>query len=353
MQPVVLRQRQRGLGVTALRPRARAVMLVALTLLSAYGYTALRHGAMAADGNPPEPTDPVGRFAFVTNQGSETVSVVDLGAASVVVSIPVPGKPAGVALSPDRRRVYVSVPEAKDIAVIDAEKREVVGRVPVGSGPLGIAVNPRSGEVLVADWYEHKLYVLDAAAKGIVGEVSVGKSPSGIAVTPDGSLIVTADRDSNQVSIIDAATRTVLGVVPVGERPFGVTIDAGGQLAYTANVGSDDVSVVHLARRAVIATYPVGRRPYAVALAGRLAFVTDQYGGTVTVIDTETGTKRKVIEACDHPEGIAATRQGGEIYVACWMDNVLARIDTQTLTVSGKIAVGDGPRAFGAFLAEP
>jgi YVTN family beta-propeller protein len=52
----------------------------------------------------------------------------------------------------------------------------------------------------------------------------------------------------------------------------------------------------------------------------------------------------------DYPEGIAATADGSAIYVACWADNTLVRIDAATLAVTGKADVGDGPRAFGKFL---
>ena len=49
-------------------------------------------------------------FAYVTNQGSDTVSVVDTDTASVVETVPVGAKPAGVAVAPDGRRIYVSNP---------------------------------------------------------------------------------------------------------------------------------------------------------------------------------------------------------------------------------------------------
>ena len=52
----------------------------------------------------------------------------------------------------------------------------------------------------------------------------------------------------------------------------------------------------------------------------------------------------------DHPEGIAVDPAGANLYVACWFDNVLTRIDAAKLEVTGEAAVGDGPRAFGTFL---
>lgn len=101
----------------------------------------------------------------------------------------------------------------------------------------------------------------------------------------------------------------------------------------------------------VIGHVPVGRRPYAVGLTKTcFGFSTDQYGGTITVFDLATLKPVKTIEACDHPEGIALDTTRNTIYVACWFDNVLLTLDPEKLVVTGKIAVGDGPRAFGEFL---
>src|SRR5262249_51708673 len=120
--------------------------------------------------------------------------------------------------------------------------------------------------------------------------------------------------------------------------------------AYTANVATDDVSVIDIPSAKVIATVKVGRRPYAVALAGGRAFVTNQYAGTVSVFDLATFAPLATIAVGGHPEGIAADPAGTYVYVACWFDNVLQRIDVAKLAVAGEAAVGDGPRAFGLFL---
>ena len=44
--------------------------------------------------------------AYVTKQSSDDVSVVDLTSMRVVATIPIGGKPAGVAVPPDGRHAY-------------------------------------------------------------------------------------------------------------------------------------------------------------------------------------------------------------------------------------------------------
>lgn len=106
-----------------------------------------------------------------------------------------------------------------------------------------------------------------------------------------------------------------------------------------------------LARRVRRATIAVGERPYAVAFAGGRAFVTNQYAGTVSVIDLATWERVADVPTGEYPEGVAASDDGASVYVANWFDNSLVRIDAATLQVVGEARTGDGPRAFGQFIA--
>ena len=290
------------------------------------------------------------REAIVTNQPADSLSVVDLDTMKSVAEIKIGGKPAGIALSPDKKTAYITAPEAKELIEVDATSRTVKRRLALTGGPLGIAAHPSRAEVYVADWYEHKIAVIDAEKLTVAAEIPVGQSPSGLAVTPDGALLLSADRDSNEVSFIDLASRKRLGGLAVGERPFGITIDSTGARAYTANVASDDVSVIDIAARKVVGTVKAGHKPYAVALAKGKGFVTGQYSGTVEVFDATSLAPVATIEACDHPEGIEADGKGETVYVACWGDNIMLKIDAGSLKITGKADVGDGPRAFGKFL---
>ncbi len=290
------------------------------------------------------------RFAYVTNQGGETVTVVDLDTLKSTAEIKVPGKPAGIATSKVSPLVFVTAPDAHDVVVIDTQSNAVVRRIAVGGGPVGIAVHPITDLLFVADWYSNRLSVVNPVTGSIVRQIEVGQSPSGVAITADGTVVVTADRDSNAVSVIDSGAQTRVATIAVGARPFGITVSPNGERAYTANVGSDTVSVIDLKTRSVIATVPVGHRPYAVALSPTHGFVTDQYGGTVSVFNLETNISEQAVDACDHPEGIAYDASRDAVFVACWFDNTIIRINPNTRKLTSTVTVGDGPRAFGDFL---
>ncbi|NDW06895.1 beta-propeller fold lactonase family protein [Jiella sp. 40Bstr34] len=268
----------------------------------------------------------------------------------VEATISIPGKPAGIAVSRDGRRAYVSQPDSRQIAIVDTVSRKLIGEVDVGGGPLGIAVHPSGSPVYVADWYSHSLLLVDPEKRAVVGSFETGQSPSGVVVSASGEVVVTADRDSNQISFFAAKTGAVIARVPVGERPFGVSFSPDGARVYAANVGSNSVSVVDARGHFVIRTVPVGSHPYDAVETMDKVFVTDQYGGTVTVFDPASGERIDQLDCCDYPEGIAPGTDGAHVYVANWFANTLVKLDATSLKEVGSVDVPDGPRAFGAFV---
>ncbi|MFT5395818.1 MAG: YVTN family beta-propeller protein, partial [Gammaproteobacteria bacterium] len=68
-------------------------------------------------------------YAYITNQGSDSVSVIDTHSNKVIKTIKVGSKPAGVVVSNDSKRVYISNPESHDVSVIDTESLSVIKTV--------------------------------------------------------------------------------------------------------------------------------------------------------------------------------------------------------------------------------
>ncbi len=156
-------------------------------------------------------------FAYVTNQGSHDVTVVDLATRRAVATVPVAPAPAGVVAVGATGRVCVAHAEAKAIGVVDMRSQRVVETIEPGFGPLGIDATRDGRRVVATDWAGNRVVVIDVAYPARpVAPIPVGRYPAGIVVHPDGRTAFVAERDDDHVAVVDLDARRVRARVRVG-----------------------------------------------------------------------------------------------------------------------------------------
>src|SRR2546425_1822382 len=160
-------------------------------------------------------------FAYVTNEGSNTVSVIDTSTNTVVATIPVGVFPIGVAITPDRTRAYVANAGSANVSVIDTATNTVFKTIAVGSRPLGVAITPNGARAYVANSGSNNVSVINTENNTVVKTIPVADTPDGVGITADGARAYVTNSHSNNVSVIDTKTNTVVHVIPVGVRPLG------------------------------------------------------------------------------------------------------------------------------------
>ena len=305
-------------------------------------------------------------FAYITNQGSHDVSVIDLATQQVVALVPVGRSPAGVVAASRTGRVFVSNPDSKTISVIDMRAQQVVATLAAGDGPVGIDASADGTRVYAADWFANRLLVFDgratAATSGVadnqlpLASIAVGKAPAGVAASDRAGMVFVAERDDDSVALVDTGAGRVRLRTRVGSHPFALLFDAPRQRLYALNVLSDDVSVLNTAdpaRLDLIATVKVGKAPYGAALAanGSLLYVTNQHDDSVSVIDAASLTVLRTLPGFGYPEGVAA--HGERVYVVNWMNDEVSVLDARTGHAVATVATGKNSRGFGAFIGAP
>jgi len=77
-------------------------------------------------------------LAYVPNEGSASISVIDTSTDKVVSTLKFGQKPRGIAVSPDGKRLYISDQTANALVVVDVERRAEAARVPLGDSPEAI-----------------------------------------------------------------------------------------------------------------------------------------------------------------------------------------------------------------------
>src|SRR5690242_17508598 len=117
-------------------------------------------------------------MAYVANEKSGTVSVVDTAADKVVAEIATGGKPRGMALSPDGQRLYVSEQSKNALLVVDTSTREVLQEIELGQSPEGIDISPDGRLLAAASEATNAVLLVDTAAGRIAAAINTsGKNP--------------------------------------------------------------------------------------------------------------------------------------------------------------------------------
>src|ERR1035438_3795977 len=89
------------------------------------------------------------QFAYITNSGSNNVSVINTATNTVTATVNVGSGPFGVAVNPAGTFVYVTNETSNNVSVINTATNTVTATVNVGLGPYGVAVNPAGTFVYV------------------------------------------------------------------------------------------------------------------------------------------------------------------------------------------------------------
>ncbi len=293
----------------------------------------------------------------MTNEGSNNVSVIDTTTENVTATVNANGfnYPYGVAVKPDRTKVYVANSAYPGtVSVIDTATENITTSVPVERQPYGVAVTPDGTKAYVTNEGSNNISVIDTATENVTAKVSIGNEPYGVAVTPDGTKVYVTNEGSNTISIIDTATDTVTATVNANgfNYPYGVAVSPDGTKVYVANSNDNAISVIDTVTDNVTAAIPVGYNPYGVAVTpnGTKVYVTNEGSNNVSVIYTATNNVITTVPVGLNPQGIAATPEGTKVYVANSNDNTVSVIDIATDSVTATVPVGSNPTAFGQFI---
>ena len=252
---------------------------------------------------------PDDRFAFVSDEAQQRITVIDLAKArsngysisSIVGRIPTGYLPIALTFSPNGRLLYTtsqiamddwgwpetctpeqpqpSKPDARRpegaILVIDVAKAEttpensVIAKVPAGCVPVRLVLSPDGERAYVSIRHENALSVFETGklvsdpAHARVARVPVGKAPVGVAVVNSGKTILVTnsnrfagqENDHQSVNIIAAQLignpdRAVVGQIPAGAFPRELRVTEDGRTLLLTNFNSATLELVDLTRLA-------------------------------------------------------------------------------------------------------
>lgn len=189
---------------------------------------------------------PEGTKVYVTHDvtiGFDNFSVIDTATNTATAAFSDGGaNPRSLAISPDGATAYVVNNFSKNLSVIDLETNTVTALIDVGilvvidgvgvvTAPYGVALTPDGSTAYITN-DAGKVLVMDTATNTIASDtIDVGAEgiPGQLAITPDGAAAYVPNSRLGTVSVIDIATTTVSATIDVGEDPWFVAIGCPGR----------------------------------------------------------------------------------------------------------------------------
>jgi YVTN family beta-propeller protein len=168
---------------------------------------------------------PDGKFAYVGNLRSQSISVVDLESGGIVETIPTPEpRPFNVLVTPAGKRVFVANVSGASILEIDTATNKVIQVIKTAAGPNGMTITPDGDNILITNVYAGRLQSYNLSSKVVNEGAYVGLLPGFIRLAPDGLKGVFVRPYGRQVSIFDGTTLQVIKNIETGIGPSTVAI---------------------------------------------------------------------------------------------------------------------------------
>ena len=288
-------------------------------------------------------------YAYVTNGGSDTVTVLDVVNVRVDRELAVGRNPVAVAASPTRNEVYVVNSGAADahgsISVIDAEHNTVVATIPLHRQPVSIDLDTAGKLAYVANSGSNTVSVVDLKARRESAQIGAGEEPVAARLAPDGKALVVANWQGNSVTLIDPASGKARAVFEGCPGATGAVIIApDSSKAFVPCSAGHQVMVIALARTDARPAQPdrlealmdVGRAPVDLALKpdGGEIFASNSLSDSVSEIYNSTDEVGDTYMIGAGTVGGLVSRDNSLLYVA--------NEHSQEVTV---YAIEDGKRA--------
>ena len=184
--------------------------------------------------------------------------------------------PAGIAVSPNGKFVYVAENVGDRLAVVDPATGEVVQRLPTDHYPYGVILSG-GDHLLVSAWGGTTLsdfHVLADGKLAYIGRIEVGRHPSALAVS--GSRLYVALAGSDRIAIVDAGSRKVIGYLhesapgapPEGSTPNALAVSSDRKRLFVAEADNNALAIFDLAVGKLLGRIPTDWYPTAIAEMG-------------------------------------------------------------------------------------
>jgi YVTN family beta-propeller protein len=297
--------------------------------------------------------NPVRNEVYAVNTGSGTVSVIDAAQNRVVVTIPVHRKPYFIDVSADGTRAYVANSASNNVSVIDLDKRREIRTIGVGEGPGLARISPDGNTLVVTNRISGSVSVIDARSYRVRSAFSGCPQATDAAILPDSSKAFIACSGGHQVMALGLArpqsqieqerSDRLLAFLGVGQTPVHLALKPDGGEIFVSNFDSDSISEIATGTNEVGGAYLVGAHPSdaIVSADNGLLWISNFNADTVSAYSIDDG---KLISPSIHvgagPDALAFSADGFLLLAVNAQSGDVSAIRTQSYASNGAVRIG-------------
>ena len=287
--------------------------------------------------------------AYVSNSGSDSVSIIDTNTNEIVATVATGKAPVNPTFTPDRRHVYVSNSQADTLTIIDVETYQTSTIPAGGSQPSGLAFSPDGATLYVSHIGENFVapgFVtsIELSSGKVSPPIPMGEDPERIALTPDGKRLFVNNLLDGTMAAVDTATNKVITTLTLGDLPFNPLMSPDGKLVYVGVMSADHIAVVDTSTNQILRTIPADS-PNGMTYSNdfQSLFVSNALSGTVQEVSLTMDKVLKTQQVGGVPGNIAVLPDGKHAYMVRPDGSTVEVLDTSTLMIVKTLTVGDTP----------
>lgn len=299
--------------------------------------------------SPAQPALPCPTKAYVSNSGSDSVSVIDTSSHRVIATIPTDKAPVNPTFTPDRRQVYVANSQASTLTVIDVATDKPTTMPAGGERPSGLAFSP-DGQTLFVSLIGQD-YVSPGAVLSITlatGQPSMplrmGADPERIALTPAGDRLYVNNLLDGTMAVLDTASFKIITTLMLGDLPFNPLMSPDGSVVYVGVMSASHIAVIDTKTNQITRTIPADS-PNGLTFSKdyQSLIVSNALSGTVQQVSLTANAVLKTQTVGGLPGNIALLPDGKHAYMVRPDGTTVEVLDADSLMIVDTITVGTGP----------
>ena len=265
------------------------------------------------------PTVDLNAYFILALNNEPNISVIDplsgFGGSKLYTLIALQSPGEDWVMTPDNKRLYVSMPQVNQVAVVDLPSWKVIANIPAGVKPTRVALQNDGRYLWVgndsADALESGVTVIDTATNKLAAQFKTGLGHHEIALSDDDRFAFVTNKDAGTLSVIDVRKLAAFKDVKIGKQPAAIAFSSLSKTAYVANEGDGTIVAVGGPKTEIIAqmTTAPGVRGVQIPSEGRYGFAVNTSKNTVYAFDLSSNRVIHEVPVGPGSDQISFTKQ--------------------------------------------